>query len=227
MPERKHSGGLLAVVAILLGFGMLMAWNGVAAARDRTAATYVLTIAPSDSDAVLQLPSPACPFAHPTCAWKLEVWEVSGTGETLVGSADGASGILTAHYPAGYCGEIQADALVDRSRWRIVVGHRQVVAASPCTGPVATSQVPFTSVPVNPPNGDGGGATGPVGGMAQLPFTGVDVQPLAAVGSALIVAGLLVLSTVEQRRRAFLRAGGVMTPHVAAARRLTWWLFGE
>jgi hypothetical protein len=64
---------------------------------------------------------------------------------------------------------------------------------------------------------------------AQLPFTGADVRPLAILGTLLIIFGIYILTTLEQRRRVFRRMSYSMRSGSAAgfATRTTRWFLGE
>ena len=64
---------------------------------------------------------------------------------------------------------------------------------------------------------------------AQLPFTGADVRPLLFIGSALIVIGGYILTTLEQRRRAMRRMAYSMRSSSAAgfATRTSRWFLGD
>jgi hypothetical protein len=64
---------------------------------------------------------------------------------------------------------------------------------------------------------------------AQLPFTGADVRPLAILGTLLIIFGIYILTTLEQRRRVFRRMSYSMRSGPAAgfATRTTRWFLGE
>lgn len=77
----------------------------------------------------------------------------------------------------------------------------------------ATSGLPFsdstttsTVAALTAATSSGSGKNGTTAALAQLPFTGVNITPLALLGIALILIGLVVLTTVEQRRRALRRA---------------------
>jgi cobalamin biosynthesis Mg chelatase CobN len=63
----------------------------------------------------------------------------------------------------------------------------------------------------------------------QLPFTGADVRPLAIVGTLLIIFGLYILTTLEQRRRVLRRMSYSMRSGSAAGFRIrtTRWFLGE
>jgi hypothetical protein len=64
---------------------------------------------------------------------------------------------------------------------------------------------------------------------SQLPFTGADVRPLAIVGGILILMGIYILTTLEQRRRAMRRMAYAMRTSEAAGRatRITRWFLGD
>jgi len=64
---------------------------------------------------------------------------------------------------------------------------------------------------------------------AELPFTGTDVRLLVTLGVALILAGLYIITTIEQRRRTVRRmARAAQTSAVGEqATRVSQWLLGE
>ncbi len=92
-------------------------------------------------------------------------------------------------------------------------------------------QLPFTTSSEPPAvaagsNGSDPSTTSP---PAQLPFTGADVRPLIVIGSAFIVAGIYILTTLEQRRRAMRRMSYSMRSSAAAgyATRTSRWFLGD
>jgi hypothetical protein len=101
----------------------------------------------------------------------------------------------------------------------------QDVTCEPITGAVntvpAASQLPFT----------GEVSTVPATATAQatLPFTGLEVKPLAIAGMALILLGLGIGTTHQQRRRALARAGYYVRTSRGAAytTRAGRWFVGE
>ncbi len=94
-----------------------------------------------------------------------------------------------------------------------------------------SSQLPFTSSTSAPAAvaGQSDGTTQPARLLAQLPFTGADVRPLVLVGSALILMGIYILTTLEQRRRAMRRMATSMRTSAAAgvATRTSRWFLGD
>ena len=60
-----------------------------------------------------------------------------------------------------------------------------------------------------------------------LPFTGLSIPPLLFIGIALIVLGLAILSTLEQRRRALRRVGAVMAASAQYSSRTSHWFLGD
>lgn len=105
----------------------------------------------------------------------------------------------------------------------------QDVTCSPITGetqtvPGTTSQLPFTgttsATPASSPTNDG---------SATLPFTGIDLKPLVIAGTTLILAGLTIGTTREQRWRALARAGSSVRSSRGASysTRVARWFLGE
>ena len=85
------------------------------------------------------------------------------------------------------------------------------------TAPVAAVAAAPTTTPYDPNH------------ASQLPFTGADVRPLAIVGGILILMGIYILTTLEQRRRAMRRMAYAMRTSEAAGRatRITRWFLGD
>jgi hypothetical protein len=111
-------------------------------------------------------------------------------------------------------------------------------AVTPVANPpaaVVQTQLPYTAPTTPTTAAPAAAAVTPTSAVtattdpAQLPFTGVNVKPLVLVGSGLILAGLYVLTTIEQRRRALMRVGySVRTNPVGVhTGRITRWLFGD
>jgi hypothetical protein len=204
----------------------------------------------------LTIPTPPCPVTDEQCEWMLLMNEPEVPGQPTVGTATATSGVLTLSFP-DFCGVIQADALIGPAPWTLTHGvrHRidncgttttkpaptttttttkpaavtttttkppQVSAAS--TTPT-TSALPFTAATsASPTTTSGPGATA---AAAQLPFTGLDIRPLILLGSALILFGGLLLTTVESRRRALQRASAVRLDDVReGTRRASSWFLG-
>ena len=104
---------------------------------------------------------------------------------------------------------------------------------TPTTTPphtAATSALPFTGD--TSPAGDSS-STDPVGNTtattapASLPFTGSNLKPLVILGVAMILAGLYLLSNVEQRRRALRRLGSAVSTGADYSSRASHWFLGE
>jgi hypothetical protein len=61
----------------------------------------------------------------------------------------------------------------------------------------------------------------------QLPFTGADLRPFVLLGIVLVLAGALLLTTVESRRRLLRRAAAIRTDQVRdGVRRTSSWFLG-
>jgi hypothetical protein len=96
----------------------------------------------------------------------------------------------------------------------------------------ATSQLPFSnsassSTTTSPVAVAAVSGTAKSPTQATLPFTGLDVKPLALIGAALIILGLLILSTLEQRRRALRRVTAAVRTTPDHASRASRWFLGE
>ena len=243
-----------ALAATLVVAGVTLAGMGSATAAPRPSQFVIVKFLPSLHEVTLTIPTPPCKHGPPGCVWRLWVNEPFAPGAPVLGSATGTSGVLTVTYPSTVCGTVQGDASVTLQAdvsvggqvWRYKVGHRMTIPCtptSPTTHPPtatthpatapdpkssATTQLPFTG-------GTATTTTGPTtpakavqtAAITQLPFTGIDLKPMVLMGMALILAGLLLASRLEQRRRALHRL------HIAArvqrerASRASRWFLGQ
>ncbi|MGD0393686.1 MAG: hypothetical protein ABSC41_13695 [Acidimicrobiales bacterium] len=98
------------------------------------------------------------------------------------------------------------------------------------TTTTTANSLPFTSTS-SPPAvvGNQDVSTTTTKAVAELPFTGADVRPLVLIGSALIVMGIYILTTLEQRRRTMRRMATSMRTSAAAgyATRTSRWFLGD
>ena len=239
----------LAFILVVSGSAMFCAGTAWAAAAPDP--KPVLLFDNAAGVAKLVIPTPSCSAAKPKCRWMLYMNLPLMPHEPLVGYVTGTHGVLVLRIPK-YCGEIQADALEGPSPWVYKVGIREStntwceptttttttttttrprstttttvapkVAASTTSVPatVATTALPFTEATST-------SSTQPA--TAQLPFTGLDFKPLAILGSALVILGGLMLSTVESRRRMLRRATAIKLDDVKdGARRTSSWFLGQ
>ena len=246
--RRRRRSRWLAVASVgLVALGVALIGSGPASASGR-GAFPIIKFWPTDKVVTLEIPSPPCRGSHPPgCVWRLIVNEPKVPAQTLVGTAQGTSGILTVAYPENFCGEIQADAEVGPAPWSLVIGHRATIQTAAVCDPVTapTTVTPTTATPTTTPPATTPTAQLPFTGSAststtnpvlvaqttleRLPFTGVDVKPLAIVGTFLILLGLNILTTLEQRRRALRRVGYAVrsSPASAYASRASRWFLGE
>jgi hypothetical protein len=97
----------------------------------------------------------------------------------------------------------------------------------------ATSGLPFSG---SGSSGSGSTANGAVAAdattaataaPATLPFTGADVKPLVVIGAAMILFGLYILSSLEQRRRALRRLGNAVSTGARQTSRASHWFLGD
>jgi hypothetical protein len=121
-----------------------------------------------------------------------------------------------------------------------MVGHRATIGTCPTAGStqptepppdVATKALPFTSsttTTTKPPAVITAAVTDSPAKVAELPFTGVDVKLLGSVGATLVLLGLWILTTLEQRRRAIRRAAAAVqtSPVAEGATRASRWFLG-
>ncbi len=225
MRERRRSGRRLALTtAVIVAIGVLLLSADAASASLRTRAFPVIKFSPVNKEVTLEIP-PACPASHPACVWVLSVDEPDSPARTVVGNAMGTSGVLTVAYPTDFCGPIQADATVGPAPFRLLFGHKATIQTGSCVD--GTAALPLTDSPSTSTPTDA--ATVAKATPAQLPFTGVDYKSLAVVGMALIMLGLTILTTLEQRRSALRRAGCAVRSHPAGiyASRASRWFWGD
>jgi hypothetical protein len=219
-----------------------------------TSTHSVLRIDDAAGRVELTIPTPPCPVSNEHCEWMLVINEPELPGQPIVGSVTGTSGVLTLAFPK-FCGVIQADSLIGPAPWMATHGIRRRIDT--CTTPTTTttttstkpppattkptttttkppqvsaatttpttSALPFTAATSASPT-----TTAPhVAAAAQLPFTGLDIKPLILLGSALILFGGLLLTTVESRRRALQRASAIRLDDVReGTRRTSSWFLG-
>jgi hypothetical protein len=106
--------------------------------------------------------------------------------------------------------------------------HSPTTTAPPHTA--ATSVLPFTgATSTEPPSDDSSAvdATTATTAPATLPFTGADLDPLVVIGSVLILAGLSILTSLEQRRRALQRLGAAVSSGAQYSSRASHWFLGD
>jgi hypothetical protein len=243
--ERGSTTRWLMVAAI----GLVALWAAVASSGTASASARgsfaVIKFWPGYNVVTLQIPAPACGDNRPAnCVWRLTVNEPDVPAQTLVGMVQGTSGILTVAYPTNFCGVIQADATVGPAPWAFFVGHRATIQTARSCDPVTTptGAAPTTTTTTRPPASaaavqlpfTGSSSTSTTNAVlvsttTRLPFTGVDVKPLAIVGTFLILLGLNILTTVEQRRRTLRRVGYAVrsNPMGVRASRVSRWFLGE
>ena len=229
---------IAAIVAFSVVVGVPLAGTGVATAALRPHHFVVVKFVPSANQVTLQIPTPPCRHGPPGCVWRLLVNEPFVPGEPLLGTATGMSGLLTVTYPSTVCGVVQGDASgmsTGSMRWRYKVGHRMTIvcpvtrtAHPPAVTPTAvvTSSQPLTGSPsTSSPPASSHTVQAPA--IAPLPFTGIDIKPLALIGLAMVMGGLVFLTTLKGRRRALRWLGYAVQIQAARASRASLWLLGE
>ncbi len=164
--------------------------------------------------------------------------------KTVVGLMTGSSGTLTIAYPANFCGVIQADVYVGPTPWHLRFGRQNSIdTAASCNPPPVPPNPPAVTSSTAPPSTTPAPAPAPApapdatrttqpatpAGPSQLAFTGANLAALAIAGSVLLLAGIYVLTSIEQRRRALRRAGRAMSPESvgAGAVKMSNWFMGE
>jgi LPXTG-motif cell wall-anchored protein len=134
---------ILAVVTIfclLVAFAPKSAW-----AAPSSSAYPVITFDDAAQQAVLTIPTPACPTTQPTCEWKFFLNEPKLSVDVAI--IYGTSGTLVIPYPPNFCGVIQADAYVGPP-WVAKRGFQHTIADCTPTPPATTPSTP----PVAPPD---------------------------------------------------------------------------
>ena len=101
-------------------------------------------------------------------------------------------------------------------------------------GNAQASALPFTATTTASGSGSGAsgtdaaaGSTAATDGPSSLPFTGVDLKPLIFVGVVLILFGVFILSSLEQRRRALRRIGNAVNTGAGYSSRASHWFLGD
>jgi hypothetical protein len=218
---------VMAVAVGSVALGVVIPSAGAASASSRGGRFAVIKFSPASQVVTLDLPTRGCPARHPSdCVWKLVVNEPGVPGQPSVDSnpPTGTSGVLTVAYPKNFCGVIQADVMIGPAPWRLQFGHKATIQTASVCDP---SQLPFTGS--TPASGSRGAVTVAKTTPAQLPFTGIDVRPLAIVGLSLMLFGLSLLTTLEQRRRTLrrFRYATKSNPASSYASRALRWFLGE
>lgn len=229
---------LAFAAAVLTSMGTVVVMAGTASAA--VPAHAVLKF--SAGEASLTIPPSKCPDQRATCQWMLYVNEPNTPAQTVVGIVVGTSGTLHVAFPKDFCGLLQADILIGPAPWRFERGIQQTVTVPGCVpanapaeqGPTLSpsAQLPFTGSTPTPAASAGPAANGKATLLAavhQLPFTGLDIRPLAVLGSLLVLLGLVMMTSVEQRRRSLLGLAYALCPRSVgrATGRATRWLLGD
>jgi hypothetical protein len=100
-------------------------------------------------------------------------------------------------------------------------------------GNAQASSLPFTATTTAGSGSSGtsaaadGPSTATTATAGTLPFTGLDVKPLALAGAVLILFGLFILTSLEQRRRALRRVGSAVSTGAAYSSRASHWFLGD
>ncbi len=251
---RRHGAhrwlSIAAAVCLVAGVTLLSAGTAFAAGSSAPSTNPILQFG-TDSVSLI-IPTPPCPGTHTGCEWMLFVNEPNVPGQPTVGYAVGTSGTLTVDYPANFSGIIQADVLVGPP-YKLKFGRKHHIDTTPSSTTTttpssttsttvqtkATTVLPFTG---NSTGSGGGGTSGGAGGQgpsqlpftsanssSQLPFTGADITPLLVAGTVLVLLGLFILTTLEQRRRALRRLSqsARTVPVGEYTNRASHWFLGE
>ena len=254
MQEGQRSRGRwpAAATVILFALGPFLIGSVVVGSAPASAsargAFAVIKFWPTYNEVTLEIPVPPCRNRPANCVWRLMENEPNVPAQTVVGIATGTSGILTLPYPTNFCGMIQADALVAPSPngpWSFQIGRRTVLYPPTCAHVTPTGNEPTTTTTTTKPPPAAPAAQLPFTGSAststtdavlvskndvtQLPFTGIDVKPLAIAGVSLILLAMSILTTLEQRRRGLRRAGDAVRSGAVGLydSRASHWFLGE
>jgi hypothetical protein len=101
---------VVAVCSVIALIGFTVTMGGAAWSAASSSSTAVITFDDAAHQAVLTIPTPACPPSQPDCQWKFFLNEPKLSVD--VATVFGTSGTLTIPYPKDFCGVIQADAYV-------------------------------------------------------------------------------------------------------------------
>jgi hypothetical protein len=251
---RKFNRWLAAAAATFVALGSTLVIQGTAGADVPIAHYPAIRLWNRYEVATLSLPSKVpCPRSQPDCKWKLTVYETVASSHTVVGSVVGDAGTLTVTYPQYFCGVLIAEAFVGPGPYILQREIQQSAdtggACGAGTGANATtvgSTTAATTVavahgavirtyPQGTPVVVAAAAAHPrrvtyvVGRTRVLAFTGADIKPVAFAGGFLMLLGFLILTTLEQRRRAMRRmAHAVRTSEASGhATRITRWFMGD
>jgi hypothetical protein len=230
------------MAAGLVVAGLVLTGVGVAGAASSSPKFALITFVPTHHEVTLTIPTPPCKAGPPGCVWRLTVNEPFAPGAPALGQVTGTTGTLVVTYPATVCGTtVQGDASVQAVAggvWRYKIGHRTVVPACPppasttttTTKPGAVTPGATTTVPAAATTS----VTDPTparavqtAALAQLPFTGIDIEPIGLIGMACVLAGLLLATRFEQRRRTLRRLRLTAQVQRLRAGRASRWFLGE
>jgi hypothetical protein len=226
---------LAFAAAVLMSMGTVMLTAGTASAAVPTHAVLKF----SAGEASLTIPPSKCPDQRATCQWMLYVNEPNTPGQTVVSTVVGTSGTLHVADPKDFCGLLQADILIGPAPWRFERGIQQTVTAPGCVpanapakkGPTLSpsAQLPFTGSAPAASDGPAANKASLLAAVRQLPFTGLDIRPLALLGSLLVLLGLVMMTNLEQRRRSLLGLAVAVRPRsvARATGRATRWFLGD
>ncbi len=222
----KRIAVVLSSVLSLIALSVTL--GGIAWGATGTSSTAIIQFNDAAQQAVLIIPTPACPASLPNCQWKFFLNEPKLHVD--VSTVYGTSGTLTLDYPPDFCGVIQADAYIGGPPWVPQRGFQHTIedcnSVTPTTSPPATVPVPPTTppTPVIPPPVSGNSnppavvvpptvapAPAPVtipysATQTSLPFTGINTKPMWYLGLTLLVLGIALAASKESWRRVRRRA---------------------
>ena len=207
---RWTRSAVAGVAGIVVACGVL--WGPVTAGA---ASVPVISFNAALQEAQLTIPSSACAAASPGCEWMLYVNEPGVSGQPAVDEVTGTAGTLSIPYPPNFCGVIQADALLGPGHWAYQTGTRMEIDT--CPGPdTGAATLPFTEAASTTPAAaaasqtsayDPVKATATAAKLSSLPFTGMDLGPMLAVGFGLCLAGAWLVADPRLRRRTLAGVG--------------------
>jgi hypothetical protein len=189
--KRLHTFAAAITGAIALSASI----GTVAVSAAPASSTPVLAFDDAAQQVTLTIPTPACAPGHEGCQWLLFVNEPGVSGRPEVGEATGTTGVLTVHYPANFCGTLQADAQTGPP-WTQEHGGVHTVENGNCAPTTTTTTTtsppttPPTVLPVNTPQAPPGPPSSPTVAAGAT-------TPTAAPSGTALATGTVAAASTE------------------------------